>query len=119
LSIFSEPLKHGKRTGDGIELLTTYPHVDLIVDQWNKAEDGKKVWDVSRWKMKNMFNEIGIYPHAFRFSRATRYAHDPDMSMADLMEWFGWARATTADSYIVPVRSLAKSLRSIEKELKG
>ena len=117
LTIFSEPLKHGKREGEGIELSTTYPYVDLIVDQWRKTEPSKKVWDVSRWKMKNMFKEIGIYPHAYRFSRATRYAHDPDMSIADMQEWFGWARGTTADGYIVPVRSVAKSLRSIEKEL--
>ncbi len=118
LTIFSEPLKHGKREGEGIELSTTYPYVNLIVQQWKKAESGEKVWNVSRWKMKQMFRDIELYPHAFRFSRATRFAHDPEMSIADMMEWFGWARATTADSYIVPVRSLAKSLRSIEKELK-
>jgi len=117
LTIFSEPLKHGKREGEGVELSTKYPYVDLIVEQWRKTEPGEKVWNVSRWKMKKMFSDIGIYPHAFRFSRATRYAHDPEMSIADMMEWFGWARASTADSYIVPVRSVAKSLRSIEKEL--
>lgn len=118
LTIFSDPLKHGKREGEGIELSTTYPHVDLIIQQWENTAPGEKVWDVSQWKMKNMFSDIGSYPHAFRFSRATRFAHDPQMSIADMMEWFGWARGTTADSYIVPVRSVAKSLRSIERELK-
>ena len=121
LRIFSKPLKHGKREGEGqLELDLRYPHVDLILQQWEKAEPGEKVWDVSTWKAWNFISEISggtVYPHAFRLSRATVMARNPEMSIADLKQWFGWARGETADKYIVPVRSVIKARKALADEI--
>ena len=119
--IYSKPLKHGKREGQGqLELDLRYPYVDLIVKQWESVEPGKKVWDISTWDGWKFISEISggnLYPHAFRLSRATVMARNPEMSIADMKQWFGWARGTTADSYIVPIRSVEKARRALADEI--
>lgn len=121
LRISSKPLKHGKREGEGqLELDLRYPYVDLIVQQWERAEPGEKVWDISTWKAWDFISKISdgrLYPHAFRLSRATVMARNPEMSIADMKQWFGWARGETADKYIVPVRSVIKARKALAKEI--
>ena len=121
LWIYSKPLKHGKREGEGqLELEISYPYVDLIIKQWENTEPGHKVWDFSTWKAWRFISKTSkgkLYPHAFRMSRATRLARNPEMSIADMMQWFGWARASTADSYIEPIRSVSKVKNSILEEI--
>lgn len=125
LRIYSKPLKHGKREEPGgglaaLELAIDYPYVDLIVKQWKRTKPGEKVWDITTWKAWNFISKISdgrLYPHAFRVSRATRLARHPKMAIADLQQWFGWARASTADSYILASRSVTKVKDSIREEI--
>lgn len=123
LRIYSKPLKHGKREGVGqLELDIHYPYVNLIIEQWQKTKPGEKIWNTSTWKVWNLISSLSegrLYPHAFRLSRATRLARNPDMSIADMQQWFGWARASTADSYILPARSVSKVKDSIREELES
>ena len=118
LLIKSEPLKHGKRDGP-LEIDTRYPYMDLVVDQWEKAEPEAKVWDLKTWYVWKQFTNIekDMYPHAFRFSRTTSMARDPKISLADMLYWFGWAQARTADSYIQQARSTQRTRTSIERNL--
>lgn len=121
LRIFSEPLKHGRREGEGqLELDINYPFVNLIVKQWKKTKEGDRVWPMSTfqaWYYVKQASKDKIYPHAFRENRATQFARDPTIAIADMQQWFGWARASTADSYIQPIRSLQKARESLEKEI--
>jgi len=121
LRIYSKPLKHGKREGEGqLELDLRYPYVNLLVQQGKSVEPGEKVWDIptwNAWKLISDLSEGRIYPHAFRLSRATVMARNPDMSIADLKQWFGWARGETADKYIIPIRSVAKARRALADEI--
>lgn len=121
LRIYSKPLKHGKREGEGqLELDLRYPYVDLIVQQWESVELGERVWDISTWKAWKFISMISgekLYPHAFRLSRATVMARNPEMSISDLKQWFGWARGETADKYIIPIRSVAKARRALADEI--
>ena len=121
LRIISKPLKHGKREGQGqLELDLRYPYVDLIVEQWEGTEPGHKVWDITTWKAWNFISKISggrLYPHAFRLSRATVMARNPEMSIADMKQWFGWARGETADKYIAPIRSVIKARKALAEEI--
>lgn len=125
LRISSKPLKRGKREGPGgglgaLELDVRYPYVDLIVMQWKRTKPKEKVWDITTWKAWNFISKISdgrLYPHAFRLSRATVMARNPEMSIADLKYWFGWARGTTADAYILPTRSVIKAREALAKEI--
>lgn len=121
LRISSKPLKHGKREGEGqLELDLRYPYVDLIVEQWDKTEPGEKVWDITTWKAWHFISTISegrLYPHAFRQSRATVMARNPDMSIADMKQWFGWARGETADKYIMPIRSVIRAREALANEI--
>lgn len=119
LRIFSKPLKHGKREGE-LELGLDYPYVDLIIQQWQQTRPTEKVWKLAMWKAWKIINQLSdgkLYPHAFRFSRATALARNPTISISDLQHWFGWVRATTADKYIEPARSVSKVKQAIEKEI--
>jgi hypothetical protein len=39
------------------------------------------------------------------------------MAIADLKQWFGWARAETADKYIVPIQSVIKARKALAEEI--
>ncbi len=127
LRVVSKPLKRGKRKppggGEGVgelELDVRYPYVDEIVEQWKRTEKGKKVWDITTWKAWDFLSKLTdsrVYPHAFRTSRATVMARNPQMSIAVMQYQFGWARAMTADSYILGVQSAATARIALADEI--
>jgi integrase len=118
--ITSKPLKHGKRTGS-LELPLSLPMVDLVVNQWKATPDGAKVWPITQhkaWRIISSASGGKIYPHSFRNSRATSMASSDQISIRDMMGWFGWSRATTADNYIFEQKSRAKAVASIVESVK-
>jgi hypothetical protein len=116
LYLNSDPLKHGKRE-DPLELDLAWPMVRGIKKQWDLAEPKHRVWGISQTTARMILRGAAemLYPHAFRASLASNMARDPDMSVSDLMGWFGWARSSTADAYIMAQRSRVKAKKSIEK----
>ena len=88
-------------------------------DQWNKTEPECRVYPLTPWRVWKEFTMIGknMYPHAFRFSRTTSMSRDPNISLADMLYWFGWAQARTADNYIQQARSTERTRTSIERSL--
>jgi hypothetical protein len=44
-------------------------------------------------------------------------ARNPEMSISDLKQWFGWARGETADKYILPARSVIKAREALADEI--
>lgn len=116
LFITSDPLKHGKRE-EPLELSMAWPRVVDIGRQWYAAQAGRRVWPISQTSARSILSKamVNLYPHAFRASLASNMARDPDMSVSDLMGWFGWARSSTADAYIMAQRSRVKAKKSIEK----
>lgn len=117
--INAEVLKHGRRAVP-VELPIELPHIELLLDRWEKVEPGAKLWPVTPRKAWEVVREISggwIYPHAFRLSRASLMARTPGISVSDLQGWFGWARSSTADSYIVSQRSMKKARDSIVSSL--
>ena len=127
LQVISKPLKHGKRGDDRdnpipLEIDIRYPYVDLIIQQWERTENPEdSVWEgISPWLAWSKISKISegeLYPHAFRFSKATDMARDPDISLADMLYWFGWSQARTADNYIQQARSSARVRHSTERHL--
>ncbi len=118
LKIQSKPLKHGKRDGP-LEIDIRYPLSNLIIDQWEKTEPEERVWAMTAWRVWKELTNISedLYPHAFRFSRTTDMARDPNISLSDMLYWFGWAQARTADKYIQQARSTERTRASIERSL--
>lgn len=118
LKIESKPLKHGRREGP-LEIDIRYPFSNLIIDQWEKTEPEGRVWAMTTWKVWRDLTNISedLYPHAFRFSRTTDMARDPNISLSDMLYWFGWAQARTADRYIQQARSTERTRASIERSL--
>ena len=118
LYLSSEPLKHGSR-GAPLELSLDWPYVILIEGQWSRKEIklGERVWPICASSARTIIRqaEQSLYPHAFRSSLVTTMARDPDISVADMLGQFGWARASTADAYIMEQRSRAHARASIEK----
>ena len=116
LYLTSDPLKHGKRE-EALELDTAWPAVLGIKKQWEHTKAGKRVWPISQTTARMILRGASemLYPHAFRASLASNMARDPDMSVSDLMGWFGWARSSTADAYIMAQRSRVKARESIKK----
>jgi integrase len=116
LYLSSDPLKHGKRE-EPLELDTAWPMVKGIRIQWDHAKPLSRVWPVSQTTARMILRGAAetLYPHAFRASLASNMARDPTMSVSDLMGWFGWARSSTADAYIMAQRSRVKARESIKK----
>jgi integrase len=121
VKIYSKPLKHGKREGEGlIELDMRFPFMDLVAMQVEATEVGERVWPFTThraWVLITRASGGKLYPHAFRLSRATRMAEDPGIALADLMAWFGWSRVETPDAYVVGAKTTERARRSIEREL--
>ena len=116
LYITSDPLKHGHRE-EPLELSLAWPRVADIGRQWYHATPGGRVWSMSQTTARTILKGAveTLYPHAFRASLASNMARDPNMSVSDLMGWFGWARSSTADAYIMAQRSRVKARESIGK----
>ena len=119
LSINFRPVKRGRRVAP-VHLPLSLPHIQYIIQCVRKAKPGEQVWQWSRWKVWNFIKRVSggrLYPHAFRFTRATKFARNPEISTADMQFWFGWRRASTADRYIQPVRSSAKLIKALKEEV--
>lgn len=116
LYLNSDPLKHGKRE-EPLELDLAWPMILGIKKQWDLADPKSRVWGISQTTARMILRGATemLYPHAFRASLASNMARDPDMSVSDLMGWFGWARSSTADAYIMAQRSRVKAKKSIGK----
>jgi len=56
------------------------------------------------------------YPHFFRFNRASKFCEDPEVTIQQLLSWFGWTDMRTPINYISKgrkyVRQLSKKLES-------
>lgn len=121
MKIYSRPLKHGRREGEGlIELDMKFPFMDLVTMQLENTDAGERVWPFTThraWVIISRVSGGKLYPHAFRLSRATRMSEDPGIALADMMAWFGWSRVETPDAYVVGARSTARARKSIEREL--
>jgi hypothetical protein len=116
LYLNSDPLKHGRRE-EPLELDVAWPSVLSIQRTWERTKSGERVWPISQTTARMILRGAAemLYPHAFRASLASNMARDPNMSVSDLMGWFGWARSSTADSYIMAQRSRVKARESIKK----
>ena len=119
LYIESPALKHGIRE-DPLELSLTWPYVNIIREQWNDTPKEMRVWPICQTSARTIVMEASehLYPHAFRGSLASNMARDPTISVSDMMGWFGWARAATADNYIMAQRSKVKARESIDRMVK-
>jgi integrase len=116
--IISKPLKHGKRK-HALELPVDLPYMNLVIDIAESTEPKERVFPFSENQVWRAFTKAGnIYPHAFRYSRATNMAKTPGMALKDLMGWFGWARSATADAYLTGEESIAKARDSITQSMK-
>jgi len=120
LYIDSVALKHGRRENP-LELILNWPYVDLIEAQWIRTMANKRVWPISQSSVRIILRKASdiLYPHAFRGSLASSMARDPTISVSDMMGWFGWARASTADAYIMAQRSVVTARQSIGRMVKS
>jgi len=119
LSVNLKPVKRGKRIAP-LELPLDLPYMDLILEQWRKTKKEEKIWKFSPWQVWNIVKKASggrLYPHAFRFSKATLFARDPNIAVSDMQYWFGWARASTADRYILPARGSEKIIQALKREI--
>lgn len=99
LLLIADPLKKGERVAP-LELPLELPYVDLIVNQWERTEEGMKVWDLRKEYAWAIMKELGAYPHHFRFSRATALVRNFKVSPLHLKNWMGWKRLETAYNYM-------------------
>ena len=119
LNVNLKPVKRGRRIAP-LELPLDLPYMDLILKQWRKTKKGEKIWRFSPWQVWDIVKRASngrLYPHAFRFSKATLFARDPNIAVSDMQYWFGWARASTADRYILPARGSEKIIRALKREI--
>lgn len=88
--IEAAPRKKGSREAP-LMIPLSFPHVDLIVSQWRKAEPKQRVWPISEWDIWRIIKECDTrkYVHFFRFNRITELCSDPNQSLADICSWTG------------------------------
>ena len=95
--------KHGKRE-EPLWIPRSLTGTEHVVELWNSLENPKdKLFPISTWTAWSLISKVTegkLYPHFFRENRASLFAEDPKTSIVQLQEWFGWARPSTADSYI-------------------
>ena len=116
LYVHSDPLKHGRRDRD-IELSTTLPHVNFILNSWRSTDVGERIFKVSRKQLWfTLYMLSGLKTHSFRASRAMNYASDPNIDLASILLGMGWRRSQTADSYISQSRSFTKLRESLDRQ---
>ena len=99
LLIVADPLKHGEREAP-LELPLKLPHANLIVEQWERTQSRRKVWDLRKEYAWAIMKELDTYPHHFRFSRATALVRNFKISPLHLKNWMGWKRLETAYAYM-------------------
>jgi len=105
LKITAAAKKHGERKAP-LELELQWAYVDLILKQWQRTKPGEPVWGGVFHKRKEyvwkMLKEIDptIYPHYFRFNRASKMVEDQRTNPQVLLSWFGWKRLQTAYHYL-------------------
>ena len=121
--ITSNPLKHGRRDS-AIELSSSLPLVDYIIEAWNLAKSGDRVFKVRHSQLWDTLHKLMVVDmpefkglHQFRHNRAQKFANDEDATLRDMMAWFGWRRSATADSYITGARSTSKMRNILSKEV--
>jgi len=92
--------KHGKREAP-LELWLGFPFMELIVEQWKRAPEGKRVWPISEWDSWNIMKRIDKrkYLHWLRFNRITELCANPKLSIADICSWTGLT-AQTIEAYM-------------------
>jgi hypothetical protein len=100
LMIEAEPRKKGTREAP-LMIPLSFPHVDLIVKQWQCTPKKAKVWNVTEWDIWRIIKECDAkkYIHFFRFNRITEMCSDPNQSLADLCSWTGLT-PETIDRYL-------------------
>jgi len=58
---------------------------------------------------------VGFSSHKFRKSRSNWFASQPDVDLKGMLQWFGWARIATADSYVAPAREATKMRKILDR----
>jgi hypothetical protein len=88
-----------------LRLNLDWKYVNFIEEQWMKTSPDEPVWggvfDKRREYVWKMIKEIDptIYPHFFRFNRASKMA-SMNVPITTLLAWFGWKRIETATDYL-------------------
>lgn len=99
-----EVRKHGKRQAP-VWIKLVRPGVDDILDAWQVAGGSEdRVFPCSKWlawKLISLVSERRLYPHYFRYNRASRFAENPETSLKELKDWFAWSDIKTAGSYML------------------
>jgi len=100
LRVYAVARKHGKREAP-LELWLGLPYVDLILEQWKRTLEGRRVWPMSEWDAWHIMKQIDQkkYIHFFRFNRITELCADPEMSVAEICSWTGLT-AQTIEAYM-------------------
>ena len=107
-----EPLKHGERTNPLYAHLNK-PGVYEIIEVWKETLDrrdrlfpiGKKLaWLLVTESTKKVDKRTGevveyYYPHYFRLNRATKFLNQPETTILEMQEWFGWTDPRTIKEY--------------------
>lgn len=113
--ITAKSLKHGKRKRP-LELPLSLPYMNLVMETLWATNPKERLWPYTEnqvWRRFKRASDGLVYPHSLRFSRATNMAKSPGIALKDMLGWFGWARASTADSYLGGEQSIAKAKASI------
>lgn len=105
----TECRKHGKRTSP-LWIKVNKTGVEEIIKAYHQTSEGQRLFPISKshaWKLIKHIAVIQkgekihrLYPHFFRLNRATKFADDPETTVRDLQQWFGWRDGRTLSSYM-------------------
>jgi len=100
LVITATPRKHGKRTAP-LEIWVGFPFVDLIIKQWKRTPERRRVWAIREWDACHIMNQIDEkkYVHFFRFNCITDLCLNPQMSVGEICNWSGLS-VQTIEAYL-------------------
>lgn len=111
LLINCEPLKGGIRP-EPLNIFAGLKYVNLIEKQWFYTKPKERVFPIGHERLysvlRGVFENKKVHPHTLRHERINRFAENPNVTIPNMMNWMGWARASTADSYISRVRGSKK-----------
>jgi len=100
LEITAPPRKHGKREAP-LKVWVGFPYVDLIIKQWKRTPERRRVWAIREWDACYIMNQIDEkkYVHFFRFNRITKLCLNPEMSVGEICGWSGLS-VQTIEAYL-------------------
>ncbi len=104
-------LKHGLLTKD-LPIPLAARHVMELWDYVRVTPPERRVWLYGRKTAYRACRMLGFYPHYLRFNRATAFAR-AGKDLLKIKQWFGWAKAETAMSYLgeLDIADMGEALR--------